>query len=294
MHTYLSRMTSIQSIYPNAKHFTTSIQGIMRSATECGYLMDILMGASASWLRSQNPNDHILAEASHNYALRAIRECSKQIREGINETNAEGLFLTSMLVAIHAFVSRQNDIIPDNDNITDGELPLLQWLRSFQGVRAIKEAGLPWLQKSELVGPMLEVLPITVPNGDTNHEPSFSFLLDGLDQEDISMETRAAYGTTVAYLSHLQNDPDRRGLLGFPISVSERFLELLKERDPRALTIFGSYLALMGYSRRSENMLGAADREYHLIMKQLPGEWLPKMGWAENAMLHRETAKRSW
>jgi hypothetical protein len=62
--------------------------------------MDILMGSSANWQRSQNPNHRALVAAFHTYVLRAIQECSRQIYHGVNASNPEGLLLAPVLYDI--------------------------------------------------------------------------------------------------------------------------------------------------------------------------------------------------
>jgi hypothetical protein len=87
------------------------IGNTLRLASGYGYLMDIPMGVGANWQRSQNPNGQVLVAASHTYALCAIQEFSRQIYHGINKSNAEGLFLASILLPMHTFTSYHYDIL---------------------------------------------------------------------------------------------------------------------------------------------------------------------------------------
>jgi hypothetical protein len=243
--------------------------------------MDILMAAGANWQRYRNPNDQALVAASHTYALRAIQEFSRQIYHGINENNAEGLFLASVLLPMHTFTSYHYDIFREDKFSKTGEPWLMQWLRQYQGVRAIKAAGWLWLRKSEPISPILSDFPPLGMIDDRCRGLSFGFLLEGLDEEEITTETRTSYITPVAYLSLVINDsPLPRGLFGFPISISGRFLGLLSGRDPRAMTIVGSFLAGICMFR-AQFLTDVAEREFDCIMEQLPMEWWPKMRGAQ-------------
>jgi hypothetical protein len=284
----------MNSTYPDGHHVNVSIKTILHLAASHNYLRDILLGCTAMSLRSRNPLDQNLVEASHTYALRSIRECSAQIRNGVNENNAEGLFVSALLIAMHSFTSREYDALDEDNYGVTGQMPSLRWLRQFQGVRAIQVAGWSWIQNSPYIKPMIPTLPVTPMAPHPTKVLFFGYLLEGMDSEDISPETIAAYRLPVAYLSHVINDPTRHGLLGFPVSISERFLELLELLDPRSMTIIGSYLALMRLSRRADSLICAAERDFLFIMERLPVEWLPRMNWASDVFTGNRTTEKDW
>jgi hypothetical protein len=281
---FLTAGFTMENSYPNEHHVSMSIKSIFLLAADPRhwYLMDIIMGCTAASLRATNPHDITLVEASHTYAVRSIQECSKQIREGICASNAEGLFVASLLIAMHAFTSRQFDLIGEEDYNVTGRLPLVLWLRQFQGVKAVRQAGWQWIQKSGFVGNLLSALPAKVKELDSDRDQSLNNLLEGLESEHISAETLAAYAMPVNYLSMVIADPNHHGILGFPVSISEKFLELLESRDPRSMIIIATYLALITISRRSAYLLEAAKRDFNFIMAHLPPEWLPRMNWARS------------
>lgn len=284
IHKFASSAVEMQTHYPNEHHVNTSIRNIYSLAVEPQnwFLMDIVMGCTAASLRAQSLQDESLIEASHTYALRSIQECSKQISQGINASNAEGLFVTSLMIAIHAFTIRQYDYLAEDEYNVTGQLPLLPWLKQFQGVKAVRQVGWQFIKTSPLVRNMLTALPATIVAADQNVTTFFDPLLKGLEDEDVTEETLAAYRLPVAYISKLIRDRNRHGLLGFPVSITERFLALLEGQDPRAMAIIGSYLALISMSRRSSSLVGAAEREFNFIMAHLPAEWLLRLSWAQN------------
>jgi hypothetical protein len=277
-HAFMSHLSPVQAYSVSGHVPNGSVTNIPILTMKYVYARNILLGCSATLLRANNPNDKSLVDASHSYAVRAISECSKQLRSGVHQDNVEGLFFASMFVAKHAFASRQyDDLVGDKTSDKQGELPLLRWLRQFRGIRAIIDAGWAWLPKCEHLSPMLSALPPPTMIPEERENKISGCLLEGLDETDASPETVTAYKVTVDYLTSVVNDPDFRGLVGFPIAVPDRFIELLEERDPRAMTIIGAYLAFLILSPRSEFLGPAARREYRVIMEELPVEWIPKL-----------------
>lgn len=138
----------------------------------------------------------------------------------------------------------------------------LQWFRLFQGVRAVKEAGRPWIRGSGgYLGFLFDSLPERFRKCEAVEGQFFGFLLEELKcEEGVDVETRVAYEDAVAYLSYVHGDRQLRGLLGFPVAVSRRFVDLLDGRDPTALAIVGNWLALMRMSRLSRFLKGARER----------------------------------
>jgi len=282
IHMFTCVSGTLAGAYPEGHHVNSSIENIFQLAGDPRhwYMMDILLGCTALSLRVQNPHDQILVEASHSYALRAIQECSRQIKNGVDASNAECLFATSLFIAMHAFTNRQFDL--QDDSAITGQLPLLTWLRQFQGVKAIRNAGWSHIRGSSRLQSMVKALPAAIIIPNPPHEPFFDYLLEGLDTEGATEEAAATYIIPVAYLNSVMSNPTRQGLLGFPVSISARFLELIESQDPRALTIIGSYLAFVRLSRRSAYLAGAAERDFNSIVAHLPEEWLPRLDWARN------------
>lgn len=64
-------------------------------------LMDALLGLSAFHLRCLDPSDQAISKASHKYVAQAVTSHAKQLRDGINEKNAETMFATSVFVTFH-------------------------------------------------------------------------------------------------------------------------------------------------------------------------------------------------
>lgn len=91
------------------------------------------------------PPECRLSQASHRYMARAIASHAKQLREGIDEKNAETLFATSILVVLHAIVSRRF-----LDGNKEGARLPLHWFKSYQGVQAVVQAGWQWIPNKDI------------------------------------------------------------------------------------------------------------------------------------------------
>ena len=281
IHTFMSLVAPVQAGLDSGHASQGSVTNLPMLATKYIYARDIILGCSALYLRAYNPNDKLLVRASHEYAVRAIAECSRQIQHGVQQDNAEGLFFASMFVAKHALASRQYDsLVEDNTLRKQDTLPLLRWLRQFRGIKAVLDAGWAWIPQIKHLSPMLSALAAPAIKPKVQEETVFSNLLEGLDEIYAGSAAVEAYRVAVTYLDSVIQDPDLRGVAGFPIAVPDRFIELLEERDPRAMTIVGSYLALFALVAKPKILVTAAKREFRVIIQQLPLEWLPKMTWA--------------
>jgi len=248
-------------------------------------LMDVLLGFSAFHLRYLNPLDREMSRVSHSYMLRALRGHAQDLRNGLNEKNAEAVFATSTFVAFHAGMSHK--LLTDSVAM----VPPLHWFRPYQGIKAILEAEWEWLQKSS-VSPLLkagvEYLNNPVPILQQRQqlgvpELPFDFLLEGLFLEEHDAETIDAYETTVAHLNTIGFSPIVVHILRFPAVVPRRFVEMVEAQDPRTLAIVGYFFMLLKKVDQFWQvwwLQGTIDDEFKTLMELLPKNWHPKMEWA--------------
>ena len=69
----------------------------------------------------------------------------------------------------------------------------------------------------------------------------------------------------------------RRRLLALPMLVTERFIELVEEQQPRALVVLAHYFALLVGFSSFWQMGNAGQREIRGIRSVVPAEWLDLM-----------------
>ena len=240
-------------------------------------LMDVVLGFSAFHLRYLAPSDKAVREASHRYMARGITEHAKQLREGINAENAEVVFATSTFIAFHA---------ASGQRFLDGNDLPLHWFRPWQGIRAVLAVGWKYIQNVEIKElvqyeriEQSQLLAIAEKRLQLPQQ-AFYFLVSDLDRDGLDQETVDAYENAVACLSGIFDNPLTREVFRFTALVSNRFVDLLAARDPRALAIVGYFFMQLRRLDRVWWLQGAVDREFKMLMQLLPEEWKPMMDWA--------------
>ena len=200
--------------------------------------------------------------------------------------------------------------------------PPLTWFHSFQGVKTVVAASWPWLKENETVLTIIDSQPVLHLNFTRASEGFFGHLLDGLDEElaalgsatpgngaqntasnnstsggepnDVVTSTMQAYQHAVATLNWAHTTPGK-GALAFPATVSKRFVELIEERQPRALAILASFLALLKVVDNVWWLHGMARREVLGIVSlfnsdyfdpDIERKWWPHLEWAVRIVLY--------
>lgn len=255
-------------------------------AYESPFLMDAILAVSALHLRILQPQDRSLIRASHSYMASALAQYSSLLNQGPSKNNAEALFCTAALIAFQASASRcvDNGIDTDPDN---GYVLPLAWFHSFQGVKTVVITLWQWLRNSEKIFPIINGQPPLTLDLDPERRGFFAFLLEGIEPEstsgdgDISIDTdtKRAFEHAVAMLNWAHQTPERARILGFAATVTRRYIDLLREKNPRALVIAACFFAMTRIVDDIWWLQGVAKREASGIFSLLPEEWWPKMDW---------------
>ncbi|KAI0025382.1 hypothetical protein F4780DRAFT_720784 [Xylariomycetidae sp. FL0641] len=256
------------------------------------FLADALLAVSALHLRSISPHDQELVRASHSYMASTLSEYSASLSKGINESNAEALFLTAALIAFQSTASRifTRDESGDLKDRSEGYTLPLSWFHSFQGVKAVVASSWQWLRFSSIVIPIIEAQPALNLNLSGQGVTFFGDLLVGVEEEIVnsgedaatSIATGQAYQHAVAVLDWAHKIPHTGAPLVFLATVSRRFVELLEARRPRALAILASYFGLLKCLDDFWWLKGVARREIMGIMSFFDPddeEWWPRLQW---------------
>lgn len=263
-----------------------------------GYLADAMLAVAALHLRSFNPDDKALIRASHSYMASSLAAYCSTLQNGITESNAEPLFLTAALIAFQSTATRIfiRDEADPNDPSSAYTLPL-PWFHAFQGVKTVVATSWPWIRNSGVVIPIIDSQPVLQLDLDASSRSSFfGKLLDNMDEELqyedalLAMSTRQSYQHAIAVLNWAHKLPHRGAALAFPATVSKRFIELLEERRPRALTILASFFALLkGYESAVWWLEGVARREVMGIVSQFEATspWWQHLDWPVRIALYK-------
>lgn len=226
------------------------------------YLADAILAISALHLRSFNPNDTALDLASHIYSASALADYRSSLIGGINEDNAEALLLTACLIAFKAIASRIFINGRRDENNTGYPLPLA-WFHAFQGIKTIAAVSWPWVSNSGIA--------VAVINSEIFSQLDLSFqgsnsffghLLDDVEDEFlledplVNSMSQQGYIHAVSILNWAHQSPYPLAALAFPAAVSNRFVQLLEAKRPRALAIVACFFALL---KRIDNVWWLGD-----------------------------------
>lgn len=208
---------------------------------------------------------------------RAISQHAKNIRSGITRENAEICFATSTLIAFHSsstyFPTRAEE---------HGAAPVLplHWFNHWQGVRVVLAEGWDHIKtediKSNLLAESASMKSLLLSSSAPSPHP-FSFLVADLDRETTDQETQFAYDSAVAWLAKAQAHLVMRNVFKFTAVVTSRFIQLLEEKDPKALCICAYFFILMKKLDTIWWLDGAAATEFWNLMTFIPEEWKPLM-----------------
>lgn len=280
MHHYTALTAKTLSNVPNQQ--TAWQVDIPSLAYDAQYLMDAILAVSALHLRSLVPNDQTLVRASHSYMASALAQYSHLLKEGVTRCNAEALFSTAALIAFQSSASRRFE--GQEDGADSYVLPLA-WFHSFQGVKTMVLTSWEWLRHSDKVAPIINSQqPLTL-DLHPDRTQFFAYLLDGLDDqiafldEPLQAETRRSYEHAVSFLNWAHQRPERGRILGFAATVTRQFVDLMTEKDPRALVIVACYFAMTKVVDDVWWLQGVARHEIMGICTLLPQEWWPMMDW---------------
>ncbi|ESZ92799.1 hypothetical protein SBOR_6815 [Sclerotinia borealis F-4128] len=253
-------------------------------AYDSPFLMDAILAVSALHLRILQPEDRSLVRASHSYMASALAQYSSLLNQGPSECNAEALFCTAALIAFQASASRCVENAIDSDSENGYVLPLA-WFHSFQGVKTVVITSWQWLRNSQKIFPIINGQPPLLLDLDPERRGFFAPLLEGIehgstsDNASLDADSKQACEHAVAMLNWAHQKPERARIVGFAATVSRRYIELMREQDPRALVIAACFFAMTRIVDDIWWLQGVAKREVTGIFSLLPEEWWPKMDW---------------
>lgn len=251
------------------------------------YLADAILAVSALHLRSLNPDDKTLVQASHAYSASALADYCASLTGGIQEENAEALFLTASLIAFQATASRifikdDGEMTPSvGRNSTRYPLPLA-WFHAFQGVKTVVATSWQWIFNSPTVVAVINSQPsFQLDMNPLGSSSFFGHLLEGVEDEissedpQLNLLSQQGYIHAVSVLNWAHQNPYPPATLAFPAAVSKRFVQLVESKRPRALAIVACFFALL---KRMDNVWWLGDVSRREVMG-LVSLFEPGSGW---------------
>lgn len=246
--------------------------------------------------------DPELRKVAQMYWDKAI-EGQREALLNITEENGEAIFAASCLVSAHALIELKDARFlgamgAHKLELDDTEMSKdpVQWLRLARGSRAIWVHCKDWFRKSETMKILLSQPPHTgeadleIVN-DENRRPFGQILQWATEYEYISPEDHEAYETAVCYMGSIykaicaRSEPVLmigRRIMGMPIRMPSRFIDLVEENRPRALVILAHIFALvklLDADGDQPRFRGIAESQVPKLYERLPTAWREMLAW---------------
>ncbi|CCX05264.1 Similar to Sterol uptake control protein 2; acc. no. Q12151 [Pyronema omphalodes CBS 100304] len=260
------------------------------------FLMHSLLAVSALHLHTteNKGNNYIEIAARHQeHAVRGMAACLAHI----SRENCDALVVSSCLVVIYSFVSSRNDGASGS---------IASWVPLIRGVHEILKQAWNWVTQGPL-SPLIRQYELSSTNEglDSETEEVLNNLyqlchnrsLPGSEELSDTAISTAYFSAIVDLRKSFATVNNWEHIIGsifvWPITVSDKFVELLVERRPRALIIFIHYCALFTIVEEFWWTKGSALFELRLCEMCLSDEWKdPWISWPKQRILKRDMERK--
>ena len=244
-------MTLTSSQMPDGGNETWTVD-LPKLGFQSDQVLDAILGLSAQHLWALVPYERELAHASRYYLDRAIRQHRSALAQA-DQRSAEGLLAAAILITHQVWTATHSEDVDNGSYL----LPLQTYYMA-RGILALSDQLFPWLKGSGYLWYVEQNLEapgheydqhLCWNDGERDLQTMTVFLEQArLKRSDIGVyfvalgELRSMYKSIKAGRSQpvLQ-----RMVATMPIRLPARFLELVEEHEPFALTILARNLALL-------------------------------------------------
>ncbi|KAM3068390.1 transcription factor [Clarireedia jacksonii] len=247
-------------------------------------LLEIIISVAALHLFKINPASEDMADVHRTYFNAAISK-HRRIIQNITADNAEAICLSTILIALPAFILLQNHNVEKYS-------PPVQLFSLLQGNIPLFGQTLPLLAPDSKVRAVVTAKPDMLAFiKDTRHgnylDPFKELMNWRSPGEELNDEIQSVYKQTLnivgRYLLAIENGDSRyeirRILYSFPTIAPAEFGGQLRENNPRALVILAHFFSLCKAVDDVWWMRGIAEREVFGIQSILPEQWQWAMAW---------------
>jgi hypothetical protein len=219
-------------------------------AFQSDLVLSALLSMSALHHWALTPNDSRLSFAAKHYFDRAVRQHRMALCNADSQS-AEALLATAILITHYSWLASHS--VTSNEPY---ELPLKAYYMA-KGIRPLIRQMWPWLGNSRyswIIRPMEGVyVDIQEDAFSLSLREDLAILSKTFDEKDISLTDKAVLKGAVkeitaiclAISSGAPHGEIQRRVATMPSRSPRRFLELMEERDPRALALLARDLALL-------------------------------------------------
>jgi hypothetical protein len=248
------------------------------------FLMNVILSIAALHITKINPSEHNMAKVHRTYFNAAISGHLQAVRD-IGPDNAEPLLISAILIGLPAFT-----LLQDTDVASYS--PPLQLFRLQGGNSPLFGLGLPMLSKTSKVRSLLTAKPHMQEfrrevDNEIYLQPFLQLMNWRAPGEVVDPESQAAYELVLKFVgcvfSNIEKGEDssilRRMMTSLAAWLPLNYINLLKERNPRALVILAHYFSLAKAMDNVWWMRGISEREVFGIQTILPEQWQWAMAW---------------
>ncbi|KAH7145423.1 hypothetical protein B0J13DRAFT_474079 [Dactylonectria estremocensis] len=244
---------------------------IPRLAFETPFLMDCLLATSA--LQLQLLNQEINASRAVRYRARACQGYREAIEEARPETFPALIACSLLLTNLSSHMFREEDT---------KELYIIDWMILWRGICLVIEMVSPRGLWESGMAELIFRPSIDLNQAALNIPSNLLSMILAIEVRDPEFPNITAYHTTLGYLGSLYHNLSN----GFSPTMSLRvitwftylpneFVELCRQRKPRALVILGHYMMFLKTIDDVWWAKGISDREIRGIIHYLGDAWLP-------------------
>ncbi|PQE13524.1 C6 finger domain-containing protein [Rutstroemia sp. NJR-2017a WRK4] len=248
------------------------------------FLLEIIISIAALHLFKINPASEDMADVHRTYFNTAISK-HRHIIQNITSENAEAICLSTILIALPAFILLQNhknekysppvqlfSLLHGNIPLFTQTLPLLPPHSKIRAIVTAKPDMIAFwrdIQEEDYLGPFIELMNWRSPGEELDDEI-----------QGVYKQTLNCVGRCLLAIDNGDSPSEiRRMLYCFPTLAPAQFSGQLRENNPRALAILAHFFALCKAVDNAWWMRGIAEREIFGIQSVLPEQWQWAMAW---------------
>lgn len=250
---------------------------VVELAFQAPFLMDILMSLTAQHMKYLNMP--ISEERALAYRERAFRGYRHAI-ETANPGNFNALLPASLFMCAVASTQFREEGTPP--------LYILDWILVWRGIGMIFDLVRPETMYEAGVAALFSRPPVDINTAALHIPNNLLYMVTSIKPGDEGFHNVDTYYDTLKFLGALYQELSENGYgpvfdlrtITFFTFVRDEFVELARERRPRALVIVAHYLAFAKTIRSETSwwMLGIADSQIDTICDLLGDPWASLLG----------------
>ena len=248
------------------------------------FLLNVIISIAALHITKIHPEQTEMADTHRIYFNAAVTQLRHAVQE-LSVENAEAVCIANVLIALPSFILLQKSDVQTYS-------PPLQLFSLLATNISLFKSAWDLLSENSKVRTFTTSRPhimefLAETQKEVYREPFSAFLSWRASGEVVDAESQKAYEFALGFVgcilanieANLEPSQLRRLLYSFPSLIPGLFVERLKERNSRALTVLAHYFSLAKAMDNVWWMRGIAEREVLGIQSLLPEEWQWAMSW---------------